>query len=524
MKKTILITLILTVSLLCFTDCKKEILNEAPKHGETSKNDDTGNEKSQNEKSEEENKDNNKEKEEGNTTNSESTILKKLVNGVLKGEKEIDVREFNITKDKADSIYNNFIRNSPLLFHLRVAGNVGYRVDLENQDFLAAYIPQYSVSTNVINNIYPALEKAIEEYCSLIDYRMTQPEIAYILYQKLCKEVVYGERNDEFPGLAYGAFSAIGAFITHKVVCQGYSLSYSFLLNGLGIKTNYVTGAIPGTSGHAWNRIYIDGEWYNADATFDDASSNNQTAIYSINKYFLCSDNLFYTVFGHARPHLNLQEDIYEKSGNKFDSDKCVIRRFDTKGEIIKTEAMFANGFWYYISLNDEKMKIIKSDFKGEDIKVIRQQNISSVTGNTDKIKLTKDRIFFLDFIDNKYHICSIDYDGNDFRKEKQISFIEAVSKGLILTNDESKPIHTFKGIMELKAELLLAKLKLLYFHGDEDYFNLTQPQAKELDELIKNTENIIKNNQPDDLLIEKLTNEIKEKRKAYNQPISIVY
>lgn len=498
---------------LFFTGCKKEKLEEKakePSNVPTGSTDDT------------ENSDGTDEKEENDSPTDALKLFQRLTNGVLQGEKEIDVREFNISSDKADSLYNCFIRNNPLLFHLKVSGNIGYRVDLQHPEYLATFIPQYAVLPAIIHDIYPAMEEAIETFYMELDYRMTPAEIAYTLYQKLCKEIIYGERNEEYPNLAYSSFSALGAFITHKAVCQGYSLSLSLLLNGLGIQTEYVTGPIPGTSGHAWNRIYIDGNWYNADATFDDASSYNLTTISSINKYFLCSDELFYTTFEHAKPYLNLQEQIYTTSGNKFDSEKCVIRRFDTQGEIIKTEAIYANGYWYYLSTKNEKMKIIKSDFNGQHIKELRQQNIASTIGNVDKVQYTKDRIFFLDIIDGKYNICSIDYDGNDFRQEKRISFIEASSTELKLSQDKSLPVHDFRGIVALKSELMLAKLRLLYFHGDDDYFYLSQPQAQVLENSIKDIEFMLKNQHIDDTQANILAKEIKSKRKAYNLPISV--
>lgn len=453
----------------------------------------------------------------------ESDLFNKLTNGVLQGSKEINVREFNLSSEKADSIYNSFLGRNSFLLHLKVNGNTGYRVDLEHPEYVAAFIPQYSISPSYFQELYPLLEERIEEFYSLLDYRMTPAEIAYTLYQKLCKDVIYGERNEEYPYLAYSSFSALGAFLTHKAVCQGYSLSYSLLLNGLGIETDYVTGTIPGTSGHAWNRINIDGKWYNVDATFDDASSYKLTGINSINKYFLSSDNLFYNVFKHPRPHLHLKERIYTASGNKFDDEKCVVRRYNEKKDEIKTEAVYADGYWYYLSMKDEHMKIIKSDFNGLHAKELRQLNVSSKVSNLDKLQYTKDRIYFIDLINSKYHICSIDYNGNDYRQGKQISYIEAVNKNLKLSQDESQSVHIFKGKVALMAESMLARLKLLYFHGKEDYFHLSQPQAKELETLIQQAESVLASQQTDDVQVNILAEKMKSARKTYNQPSSML-
>lgn len=508
---------------LFFAGCKKEQLEEKKKETQVESTEQTEEVKDSGDDEEEKKEDEVKADEpEDEPGREEGGLFHKLINGVLRGEKEINVREFQISPDKADSIYKYFLLNNPLLFHLGVRGNVGYRVDSENPEYLMTFIPRYSMSTVYFHQIYPFIEKGLERYYALLDYRMAPTEIAYTLYQNLCKEVVYGERNEGYPFSAYSAFSALGAFLSRKAVCQGYSLSYFLLLNALGIETDYVSGAVPGSSGHAWNRIFLEGDWYHVDATFDDASSFNFAGIYSLNKYFLCSDELFYTAFDHPVPHLNLQERIYAKSGNRFDDEKCVVRRYDAKGEIIKTEAMYADGYWYYLSMKEEKMKIIKSDFEGRNIQEVRPLSILSVVGNVDKVQYTRDRIYFLDLIDGKYCICSMNYDGKDFRQERRISFIEASSKDLKLSTDTSLPLHVFKGKVALKAELALAQLKLLYFHGDEDYFHLSHPQAKELQQLIETVVSSLKKNQVNDAQADVLAQELRNKRKAYSVPLSI--
>lgn len=501
--------------------CRKEKVETPPEKSPVESVDETQEKKESDTETEKEEDTSNEQEETMEESGKESDVFRALTNGVLRGEKEITVREFHIPTAKADSVYHAFLRSHPLLFHLKVSGNIGYRVDLEHPEYLAAFLPQYAVSPTALPDIYPRLEESIESFYALLDHRMSPAEVAYTLYQKVCQEVVYGERNEDFPNLAYASFSALGVFLTHKAVCQGYSLSYSLLMNGLGIPTDYVTGAIAGTSGHAWNRIYLDGNWYHADATFDDASSNGFMEMGSINKYFLCSDNLFYTAFEHARPHTNLPEQIYAKSGNRFDNENCVIRRYDAKGEIIKTEAMYADGYWYYLSMKDDKMKILKSDFEGQHAQLLRQQNVPSSVGNVDKLQYTKDRIYFLDIVDGKYSICSMDYEGNDFRQERKVSFIEASSKKLKLSQENSRPTNVFYGRVALQAECMLARLRLLYFHGEEDYFHLSHPQAVELKQLIEKVEAALKDNLGDDRA-DVLAKELREKRKMYSLSLSV--
>lgn len=48
--------------------------------------------------------------------------------------------------------------------------------------------------------------------------------------------------------------------------CNGYALSFYALMNELDIPVTYETG-----NNHMWNKVKLDGEWYNIDLTWDDA-------------------------------------------------------------------------------------------------------------------------------------------------------------------------------------------------------------------------------------------------------------
>lgn len=74
------------------------------------------------------------------------------------------------------------------------------------------------------------------------------------------------------------SYKAYGALVNHKAVCSGYAKAFDLMAKMCGLSTTVVTGeAINSASQngpHAWNQIYLDGEWYNVDVTFEDPVTN----------------------------------------------------------------------------------------------------------------------------------------------------------------------------------------------------------------------------------------------------------
>lgn len=67
--------------------------------------------------------------------------------------------------------------------------------------------------------------------------------------------------------------SAYSAIVNGNTVCAGYARAMQYLMRKLGVPCYYCTG-VAGEN-HAWDIIRLDGEYYNVDATWDDADPTN---------------------------------------------------------------------------------------------------------------------------------------------------------------------------------------------------------------------------------------------------------
>lgn len=88
------------------------------------------------------------------------------------------------------------------------------------------------------------------------------------------------------------SFNIDGVLLGRTAVCDGLSRAMSFLCAMEGVDSIRVTGAHSGVP-HAWNKVKIDGKWYNVDVTADAANYTADSGGLSkqlSHGYFLLSD------------------------------------------------------------------------------------------------------------------------------------------------------------------------------------------------------------------------------------------
>ncbi len=66
----------------------------------------------------------------------------------------------------------------------------------------------------------------------------------------------------------------LSVLLNGRSVCQGYAKTAQYLLNQSGMFCTLAEGIVKGNEPHVWNIVRIDGEYYNMDVTWGDASYN----------------------------------------------------------------------------------------------------------------------------------------------------------------------------------------------------------------------------------------------------------
>ncbi len=161
------------------------------------------------------------------------------------------------------------IKESPLSYTVETSEQLSYVLE---RHALPLPIPGSPAAA-----LYTKMKEVLRE---IVDDEMTDLEKLRAIHDFLVMEVVYDgsllnmvEAGASPSAIAaYDAFYLEGVFNSKKAVCDGISKAFAALANMEGIRCVTVEGYAadnPEGLGHAWNKVYLDGDWYIVDATSD---------------------------------------------------------------------------------------------------------------------------------------------------------------------------------------------------------------------------------------------------------------
>lgn len=90
------------------------------------------------------------------------------------------------------------------------------------------------------------------------------------------------------------SFEAIGLFKHNLAVCSGYARAFNGLAHELGIPSLMISSEV---MAHAWNMVYLEGEWLFVDLTFDDPIPDQKGRLRS--NYLLLNEEDFLSLGKH---------------------------------------------------------------------------------------------------------------------------------------------------------------------------------------------------------------------------------
>lgn len=206
----------------------------------------------------------------GNRVFANSALSAFLAHNMLAANEFIDLTKFPESADfevLADAFFEAIYQN-PLILHVAGAGSIpGTNI----------IVVEYKEPVETIWRQQNAIRQIIPEIISeIITDDMTDLEISFAINQFLVDTTEYDwdalENAELFDfqsvdPIFNDSFTAYGILINRVGVCAGYAAAFRLLADEAGLESIVVTGHLEGFLPHAWNRVYIDGQWYTIDVT-----------------------------------------------------------------------------------------------------------------------------------------------------------------------------------------------------------------------------------------------------------------
>lgn len=278
--------------------------------------------------------------------------LKDFIYQSLLNEKaNFDIHSYKIQTSDFVLIYTGVVNDNPDLFY--VSSSIGYYY--YNDGTVGTVCPKYVVESSEIEKAKAIYHKGINYALDLVDDSMDDVQKALVIHDYICMSSLY-------PKLSTNAddkeiyHSAYGVFYNGRVVCAGYALAYSALMNALGIPCKYV---ISNSMAHAWNVIQINGKWYNVDLTYDDLYMSLGENAYSV---------IAHSCFLKSTAAMTGNTGVWHRDISYPDGITCDDTTYDNAfWNDINTNIPVINGEYYYIDCNKSTLRynLIKRDKKG---------------------------------------------------------------------------------------------------------------------------------------------------------------
>lgn len=329
-------------------------------------------------------------------------------------ERITNLRTYGISVDDVDAFYSNIINDNPDLFYVSSSFIYYYN---EASNLVTTIVPKYVDEIEDIPAAQMLFDEGVNKALSCVDNSMNDLQKAVTLHDYICSYAVYPTIYDE-NGAYVAAWdkniyhSAYGFFYDYNAVCAGYTLTYSYLLKELGIESEY---AVSSPMEHAWNKIKIDGEWYNVDITYDNFDFVEAENTYGVvsHRCFLKSDSYFKGEGGLYHYGYELYDGC--------DSDSTLYD--DAFWNDVNTSIYTVDGDFYYLDpvYDNHTATLVKRTADGTETTIpnstFRGATLSFSNKPTDENgvihKVTKNDILIrFQYMDNKFYVSAYSSNG----------------------------------------------------------------------------------------------------------------
>ncbi|MFH5835252.1 bacterial Ig-like domain-containing protein [Proteiniclasticum sp. C24MP] len=365
----------------------------------------------------------------------DENLEKHLKDNMRMFQSEISLTGYSLPREEFSSFWKSFINTNPDLFYL--SGSVSYSIV---NNMVVKIYPGYRYTKAEGERRITEFENEVEKVRGIVKPGMSDLETALIVHDYLVNQISYDYDNYLAGTIPGDSYTAYGALVLDKAVCNGYGLAYLHLMkNVFDIPTLYVVSA---EMNHGWNMVMIDGVYYHVDATWDDPVPDQLG--YTGHDHFLVSDRRI-TELNH-RGWSSPVSAPSTKYDNYFWKD-------------VRTSFSMILDEYYYVS-QDQKIRAWSPENNTtRDIRTItsswRAQNGGYYAGAFQKLQTARGRLFY----SQPDGIYSVDRNGSDLRKEYGADPTKGNIYGFRLSGSQMEYVQSFDPRLSGKEQVIRVEL-----------------------------------------------------------------
>lgn len=190
------------------------------------------------------------------------------------------------SREEAQELFNAFTRDNPQFFYIaNIYSYEGYRSG--GTEYYNTFCLVFSMNAaeraaagERLNALLLQWDLEWQEEAKNGDF---ETELFY--HDKLMETCSYAEEVAalEDPVSRYpNAFSAYGALVEGRAVCEGYARAMQLLMQRRGIPCTLVTGFDDKNASHMWNMVTVNGRNYHLDPTWNDSGRQPQHVYFNL--------------------------------------------------------------------------------------------------------------------------------------------------------------------------------------------------------------------------------------------------
>ncbi len=267
-----------------------------------------------------------------------------VVSEIIAGNEKIDISDYHLPVDEkvVEAVAVILFKESPYTFNI---GNTSFSI--LHGEMISLNIT-YLNSVEEFEQMLAQCDAVADEIVADIIDNPQMPEAfkALLVHDRLAALCTYDRKLQHDH-----RFDMYGALVDGYAVCEGYTKAYAYLLEKIGMKVEFCSSE---ELVHAWNIVYIDGEPYHVDVTWDDASVL-AGEVYHDN--FLCSTEKMKTCEAEFFVNAHDADDFNSTPQSTLYDDYFWTNSY--------TEFQYINGEFYYINSKTESLYKYVED--GED-------------------------------------------------------------------------------------------------------------------------------------------------------------